>query len=271
MHFAPIRRITHPTRLQKTDEAALAHAVRVATGTGSELDVLHVDPRAHQLDPSEFPDVEGLTREWESPARPRYERIAVFGKEPVGPILEHLDDRPADVVVLATHRRDGLDRLLHREIAGRIARHHPAMTLFLPFGVDGFVSTSRGTCSLRRVLLPVDWSPTPQIAVDAVALLAKALGVSELDATLLHVGGTELEFPSLDIGEVSGWFWHRRLEEGDDVVGTVLRVAEELDADLIVMPTHAHDGFLDALRGSTTERVLQGCACPLLSVPALAG
>jgi nucleotide-binding universal stress UspA family protein len=34
------------------------------------------------------------------------------------------------------------------------------------------------------------------------------------------------------------------------------------------MATHGHHGFLDALRGSTTERVLHDATCPLLAVPA---
>jgi nucleotide-binding universal stress UspA family protein len=33
------------------------------------------------------------------------------------------------------------------------------------------------------------------------------------------------------------------------------------------MATEGHQGFLDALRGSTTERVLRGALCPVLAVP----
>ena len=40
-------------------------------------------------------------------------------------------------------------------------------------------------------------------------------------------------------------------------------------ADLIVMATEGHQGFLDAIRGSTTERVLRQAPCPVLAVPAL--
>jgi nucleotide-binding universal stress UspA family protein len=38
--------------------------------------------------------------------------------------------------------------------------------------------------------------------------------------------------------------------------------------DLIVMATQGHRDFLDALRGSITERVLRGAHCPVLAVPA---
>jgi nucleotide-binding universal stress UspA family protein len=34
------------------------------------------------------------------------------------------------------------------------------------------------------------------------------------------------------------------------------------------MPTAGREGVFDALRGSTTERVLRRAPCPLLAVPA---
>jgi len=37
---------------------------------------------------------------------------------------------------------------------------------------------------------------------------------------------------------------------------------------LIVMATEGHRDFLDALRGSTTERVLRAADCAVLAVPA---
>jgi nucleotide-binding universal stress UspA family protein len=55
--------------------------------------------------------------------------------------------------------------------------------------------------------------------------------------------------------------------ESGEVVKTILAVAEESKADLIVMTTKGHNGFLDALRGSTTERVLRHARCPVLAVP----
>ena len=55
-----------------------------------------------------------------------------------------------------------------------------------------------------------------------------------------------------------------------DVVDQILNTSEDHDADLIVMPTQGRDGFLDALRGSTTEQVLRAARCPVLAVPAQA-
>jgi len=46
---------------------------------------------------------------------------------------------------------------------------------------------------------------------------------------------------------------------------SILQVAADREADLIVMTTKGHEGFLDALRGNTTERVLRQARCPVLA------
>jgi nucleotide-binding universal stress UspA family protein len=46
------------------------------------------------------------------------------------------------------------------------------------------------------------------------------------------------------------------------VVDTILKEANERHVDLIAMPTDGHLGFLDALRGSTTERMIRHACCP---------
>jgi nucleotide-binding universal stress UspA family protein len=51
------------------------------------------------------------------------------------------------------------------------------------------------------------------------------------------------------------------------LIGLLIAAAGALKADLVVMATAGHHGFLDALRGSTTERVLRKLTCPLLAVP----
>ena len=52
------------------------------------------------------------------------------------------------------------------------------------------------------------------------------------------------------------------------VVDAITAEADATDADLVVMTTEGRHGFLDALRGSTTEAVLRRANRPLLAVPA---
>jgi nucleotide-binding universal stress UspA family protein len=46
----------------------------------------------------------------------------------------------------------------------------------------------------------------------------------------------------------------------------LVEAIREFDPDLVVMTTAGHHGFMDVLRGSTTERVLRAIPCPLLAV-----
>ena len=52
-----------------------------------------------------------------------------------------------------------------------------------------------------------------------------------------------------------------------DVIETILDTARSTKADLIVMTTDGRNGFLDALRGSHSERILRRAPCPLLAIP----
>ncbi|MEL6791783.1 MAG: universal stress protein, partial [Pseudomonadota bacterium] len=53
------------------------------------------------------------------------------------------------------------------------------------------------------------------------------------------------------------------------IADTILEEAEAFDADLIVMATQGRQGFLDALRGSTTDQVVRKAPCPVLAVPTI--
>jgi len=260
--------ILHPTDFTSQNEVAFAHALRLAVAARATLDVIHVDRDAHVVEWSQFPDAETTLRRWSlDDSGFEVNKISAYGTEPVQPLLDYLDERPADLIVLATHQRDGIDRWLHREIAQKLARLRALTTLFVPFGVEGFVSLDHGALSLRKVLVPVDWTPAPQAAITTAAALVSLLGCANVDWTLLHVGENGAAVPDVRPPETAGWQWHEQTRVGN-VVEQILRAAEETEPDLIVMTTRGHDGFLDALRGSTTEQVINQAACPLLSVPA---
>lgn len=170
-------------------------------------------------------------------------------------------------MVLTTHQRQGFNRLLHPALAEAIARTAGTRAAVRSRRVPGFVDAATGAVALRQVLIPVDREPHPQRAIDVAAGLIRSLGSAQGAITVLHVGA-EGDLPQLwTPPELPGWSVESVSVAGE-VVDTILEVSDERDADLIVMGTRGHHGFLDALRGSTTERVLRGAKCPLLTVPA---
>lgn len=262
-----IQRIAHPTDLSVECENAYFHALRLAIATGAYLDLVHVDQEAHAVTNEQFPSPEATLAEWQMPSRQvEVQRIATYGKEPVRPIVAYLDEKMPDLLVLATHRRQGLTRWLRREVAGKITRQRALPTLFVPVGEEGFVSATTGRVSLRRVLIPVDWAPTGQPAVDTALALVETLCAWPVELTLLHVGEKQSDFPAIALPERGDLSVRWTLQDGE-VATEIAGRAAELETDLVVMVTDGRHGLLDTLRGSTTEQVLQQLHCPLLVVP----
>jgi nucleotide-binding universal stress UspA family protein len=159
-----------------------------------------------------------------------------------------------------------LVRWLYKPVAEPLARRSRAMTLFVPGHGKGFIAPANGAVTLRRILIPVDHRPDAQAAVEEAYFLAARLGCVDVELKLLHVG-TERGMPTLYLPHHPGWKWHHRLVPGD-AIERILKEDLDWSPDLIVMATQGHLDFLDALRGSTTERVLRGAHCPVLAVPA---
>lgn len=273
---APVFRILHTTDFSHASNVAFLHALVIALAATAELNILHVSPPGDEVDWSKFPGVRRTLQRW-AESRDTTSRDMVAGAglrvgkilgvdaEPVRSVLEYLTRHPTELIVLATHQRAGLGRLFHTATAGPIAQGSGAMTLFLPEGVEGFVSRRNGALVLGQILIPVDRAPAPQAAVDGVTELLDGLGCSEARVTLLHVG-EERSMPRARSAGGRDRRWEYIVRRGDPVE-EIVRAAEERAAGLIVMTTEGRHGFLDAFRGSTTERVLQRAACPVLAVP----
>jgi nucleotide-binding universal stress UspA family protein len=124
------------------------------------------------------------------------------------------------------------------------------------------VSPEDGSLNLKRILAPVDETPDATAALLFATRAAQSLGDHPVEIEVLHVGDGAA--PGLERAEGDAWTWRDSNTPGD-VVDEILAAGRK--ADLIVMATDGRNGFLDALRGSFTERVLRGVDCPVLAVP----
>ncbi len=77
--------------------------------------------------------------------------------------------------MLAVHQREGRMRWLEKSVGEPIARGAGQMTLFIPYGVEGFVSRQDGSISLQNILIPVTSKPRPEPGVEAAARLIRNL------------------------------------------------------------------------------------------------
>ena len=271
-----VLRIVHPTDFSAASDVAFGHALKLALVTGAELDLLHVSRQRNRIGWEAFPGVRAMLERWgipqpdgvsASPGRAglRVGKIVGVDANPVRSVVDYVGAHPTDLVVLATHQRDGIERWFHAATAEPIARRSREMTLFIPPGLGGFVSAETGEVMLRRVLVPVDRAPSPQPAVETVAALLGGLGCAQASIALLHVGAAA-NVPAVKTPLRDGRHWEWIVRDGEPVDG-ILEAAAGMAAELIVMTTQGHLGLADALRGSTTERVIRRARCPVLTVP----
>jgi universal stress protein A len=133
----------------------------------------------------------------------------------------------------------------------------------------------------KRILVPIDFSPGAQEALDYACELAGKLGaVVHLVSALGPMG--ELPLSQKMIDELAAQ--HRRgleelaaqrrqlaafgppIVEAADPRDLILAAVSRVEADLIVMGTHGRRGVSRLLLGSVAEDVLRQAPCPVLAV-----
>ena len=272
MYGEPPKTIVHPTDFSFGSQDAFAHALRIAVATKGALHLVHIE-NAGRDDPDawgRFPHAREMLARWRmiDPDATPADVAAKLGVEtikatvesasPVRGVADYVTRHAGDLMVMMTHNRTGLERWLDDSVAEGAVRETRTPALFLREDQTGFVDRETGKVSLNTVLMPVEASVPPLDGFRHVADFAHALNPAA-DVMLLHVGA---ELPIFD-----GLLPHIELRQGP-VVDTILTYAMQSGADLIAMPTQGRRGLLDALRGSTTERVLREAPCPLYALPA---
>ena len=146
------------------------------------------------------------------------------------------------------------------------------------------------TITCKQILCPVDFSDFSDYAMRYAALLALKF---EARLTLLHVvapilvplPGDALAPPmrQADLADIADACRERLTRASGDLAEhgvsevacqvtsgvpylEILRVAEELRADMIVMGTHGRSGLAHLMIGSVAERVVRKAPCAVLTV-----
>lgn len=286
-----LNKILCPTDFSPGSQHATRVAVRVATETGAELVLAHVwHPPLFAFgggDPFPAEAVQQLVKEKERGLAAAANDAIKLGARrvtsrfltgaPWDQLVELLRaDEAFDLVVMGSHGRTGLARVLLGSVTEKVVRHAPCSVLAARAGGDA--------TSFAHVLCPVDFSDSSHHAVERAALLAAPSGAGIL---LLHA----IELPVTYTGEPFGADFIDDIERGSEKlleewasdlrskvtvpVATEIRVGspglqtlEMLDRDptfdLVVIGSHGRTGLGRALLGSVAEQVVRHAACPVL-------
>jgi nucleotide-binding universal stress UspA family protein len=189
-------------------------------------------------------------------------------------VLQYARDKKADLIVLGTHGRSGLGKVLLGSVAEKVFRRAraPVLTVGPNFRRPQRINT------IREILAPCDLSPKSHPGVRFACALARQ---HHAKLTVLHVVDGPNEVMRLDpegaksrieceLMEIIGEPRHEvevhcHVECGK-VAQTVLDVASEQSADLIVLGVRPSAGVLDRFMWPIAYELVRGAACPVLTL-----
>lgn len=189
-------------------------------------------------------------------------------------LLQLAGEKRIDLIVVGTHGRSGLGKIILGSVAEKVFRQSPVPVLT----IGPHIRRPREISSTHHILAPCDLAATSHSALQFACSLAKSHN-SEL--TVLHVAERTNSGMKLDpehgkqeirekLAEIvgksaDGVYIHYRIEFGR-ISSTVLDVATETDADFIVLGVRRSSGILDRFMWPIAYELVREAACPVLTI-----
>ena len=302
-HFPlPVRNILVPTDFSDCADHALEHALDLAQRFDAAVHILHVvdklDPGWYGLDETQesAPQLRQRIREEAHKAlKARADENSIdeevethislqLSFDVSATIEEYVNERYIDLLVMGTHGRRGIERLMLGNVADKVVRHISCPVLTVneraPWDTGEPVSD---------VLAPIDFSTSSEQALKIAEQFADLYGarvhllfVGEKravptfsDTGLPGISYMEMDSEIISNAENALQKLHEKagrenlsvttaIEHGH-AANEIIEYAESQGISLIVMATRGLTGMSHFLLGSTTERVVRAATCPALT------
>ena len=189
-------------------------------------------------------------------------------------ILNFAQEKKIDLIVVGTHGRSGLGKMVLGSVAECVFRQSPVPVLT----IGPHVHRSPRAATPSNILVPVDFGPASGLAARYAVAMAREHGAK---LTMLHVierwpaeaqadrervmQGLREKIADLINQEAEGLRCSFRIEVGR-VVDTILYTANGIEADLVVMGVRPWTGVFDRLRWPHAFPVVREASCPVLTV-----
>lgn len=292
-----VERILCPVDFSDFSGASVERAVRLAKWFGARVELLHVvpfDPLASWGSGSPYgpaiiagdtqnfaQDLADLALPWRDAGVPI--EIKLLEGNPWRVIREEAELWPADLLVMGTHGRSEVERLLLGSVTEKVLR-----SVTCPILMAGqSVPPPRKRQFFRRILCASDLAPGSQRTLDTALALANENGarvvlVHVIESTPALAGRGPSPLPEISLlqsklvdqahNQLREVLAHaqpnlcevtERVETGT-AWSEILRVASEMNADLIIVGAHACGAVGRMLFGSTASQVVRQASCPVL-------
>jgi nucleotide-binding universal stress UspA family protein len=198
-------------------------------------------------------------------------------------ILDHAKNEGCDLIVVGTHGRKALGRILMGSVTSELIRNSRVPVMV----VRTLENPEEHVQNYKRILVPIDFSDMSMKALDYGIRFANFL---QADVHLVHVVdlptlgsfSSLYPFPDSVVSEASDWNVDLTLAkavEDKEILGTtrvstlfgdpaeeILNYAKEENCGFIVMGTHGRKGFERTLLGSVATSVSSKSEIPVITV-----
>lgn len=298
-------RIVCPVDFSDHSQRALDHAMAIARWHGAHVWVLHVHQlltpafasapslaaesfQVIRLSDSEREQLERSLCDWvAAEAAPDVSVVTAVKEEFNVPetIVSFAAGIGADLITLATHGRSGFKKFVLGSVTEKVLRTSPCAVLVVPPHAPDAVP--RASIAYQRVVCPVDFSKASRHTLDIAASLAAESGGRLSVAHIVEIPAELSDLATPGLAEYRAMCFEQarrclktltaplRPSCGVDELllagkpsREILRLADEQQADVIVMGVQGRGAIDRMLFGSVTQRVVRQAACPVLTVPA---
>jgi nucleotide-binding universal stress UspA family protein len=272
--------ILAPTDFSETAAHALRYASALAERFDAHLLVMYADPFMPAVDFTAIAAA-SFDLEQQNMIDEAREKLEVHAEEnirqsvpydvrviigaPQTAIIEQAHEAGADLIVMGTHGRSGLSRILFGSVTAHVMRVAPAPVIAVN-------SATPETAEVRKVLVPVTSEPLCREALPFVAALASAP-----DAPIVFLQFADDDRPLEDtldrLLSLQQWVPNElgsrcefKIMPGRQADRSITSLAKFTNSDLIALTIPEGRGLGDVLRGTLAERVIRQSGCPVLTV-----
>jgi hypothetical protein len=177
--------------------------------------------------------------------------IVSLSEEPYEDIVRHASKNNVDMIIMGTHGKTEMKRLMMGSVTARVIGHAPCNILVVPLNAK---------VECKNVLIATDGSKYSEAAGSEALGIAKRCGSSLI---VISVASSDAEIASAknNVNKVS----EAAEKEGIKATAVVtkgkpyeaiLETSRQKKADFIVVGSHGRTGLARLLMGSVTERVI---------------
>jgi len=256
-----MERILVPTDLSESSQNAVEEAIRLAKACSSKLiamttvltNIEYEDVMPWVIEQAEKEMLEKLEaiRRMALQQGVDCEIITYRGDDPETDIVNVATMKHVDMIVMGTHGRTGLKKLIMGSVARNVIGHALCKVLVVPPGTKIDYST---------ILIATDGSIHSAAAASEATVIAKRYGSSLLIVSIAP-STAEITFAEESIKQVMEVAEKEGLKkEGMVLQGqpheAILEIAKQRHAGLIVIGSHGRTGLTSLIMGSVAERVI---------------